>query len=173
MIELYLNALICICDESYEKTEHHVDEERDERVEVDPAEEPHHGVLLLELRKRLEHVVPVHQGEEAFGHTAQTLKLAPAPQIHADIQETTQLIPCLKNYVQENKQDVIFAHLLHKLDVSMLSRAVYKCCHLESKAHSTHLLYLTFPKNIQIQCQSAKSFQVPALCSLYLFMVRP
>lgn len=89
LVELYLDALISICDESYEKAEHHVDEERDERVEVDPAEQPHYGVLLLELSKCREHVIPIHQGEEAFGHTAQTLKLSPVAQIHADIRDTT------------------------------------------------------------------------------------
>lgn len=83
---MYLDALVSICDESYEQAEHHVDEERDERVEVDPAEQPHHSVLLLDLGKRREHVIPVHQREEAFGHSAQTLKLS---SVHADIQETT------------------------------------------------------------------------------------
>lgn len=102
--EVYLDALVSICDESYEKAEHHVDEEGDERVEVDPAEQPHHDVLLRELSKRREHVVPVHQGEEAFGHAAQTLKLAHLLQIHADIRDNTRLITCLKDYVQEGKK---------------------------------------------------------------------
>lgn len=87
MAELYLDALVSVCDKSYEKAEHHVDEERDERVEVDPAEQPHHCVLLLELCKRREHVVPVHQREEAFGHAAQTFKLARSIQTYKKLHE--------------------------------------------------------------------------------------
>lgn len=108
---MYLDTLISICDESYEKAEHHVDEEGDERVEVDPAEQPHHDVLLREFGKRREHVVPVHQGEEAFGHAAQTLKLAQVSQIHADIRDNTRLITCLKDYVQGKKNKRSFSHI--------------------------------------------------------------
>lgn len=55
----YLDGLVSICDEGDEETEHHVDEEGDERVEIGSAEQPHHCVLLLKVRKRREHVVPV------------------------------------------------------------------------------------------------------------------
>lgn len=143
MVESYLNTLISICDESYEKAEHHVDEERDERIKVDPAEKPHHSVLLLELGKRREHVVPVHQGEEAFGHAAQTLKLAPMARIHADIKDTALLITCLKDYVVE-KTRVIFIHLLLKLDNNKLSPTKYKCCHLMVK-RLRHTVHTTAP----------------------------
>lgn len=140
----YLYALVSVRDESYEKAKHHVDEERDERVKVDPAEKPHHGVLLLELGERREHVVPVHQGEEAFGHTAQTLKLSRVAQIHADIQN----IDCMNNYLHRiKKKQVIFIHQVLKLGNSKFSQSKCKCCHLMVKR-----LRYTQSKHLEVLC---------------------
>lgn len=71
----YLDGLVGVSDEGDEERQHHVDEQGDEGVEVGPAEEPHHDVFVLQLREGGEHVVAVHQGEEALRYTTQALKL--------------------------------------------------------------------------------------------------
>ena len=59
----YLNGLIGSCDESNKQRKHHVDEERDEGVQINLAKQPHQGTALLHLRERHEHVIPVNEGE--------------------------------------------------------------------------------------------------------------
>lgn len=62
----YLNGLIRSCDESNKQRQHHVDEERDEGVQVNLTEEPHQSTAFLHLRECHEHVVPVNEGEQAL-----------------------------------------------------------------------------------------------------------
>lgn len=72
---MYLDGLVCVSDEGDEETEHHVDEERDEGVQIHSAEQPHHRVLLLKLGKCGKHVVSIDQREEALSHSTHILKL--------------------------------------------------------------------------------------------------
>lgn len=37
-VHAYLDSFICICNEGDEETQHHIDEQTDEGVEVDPTE---------------------------------------------------------------------------------------------------------------------------------------
>ena len=71
----YLDGVVGVRDERDEERQHHVDEEGDEGVEVGPAEQPHHGVLVLQLGEGGEHVVAVEQREQTLSHAAQALKL--------------------------------------------------------------------------------------------------
>lgn len=71
----YLNGVVRIGNERDEKTEDHVDEEADERVQVDAAEQPHQEALLLDLSKRGKHVITVDQRKQAFGNDVQVFKL--------------------------------------------------------------------------------------------------
>lgn len=71
----YLDGLVGVGDEGDEERQNHVDEEGDEGVEVRPAEEPHQLVLVLQLGEGGEHVIAVHEGEQAFGHSTQALEL--------------------------------------------------------------------------------------------------
>lgn len=70
-----LDGFVCVCDERDEQTEHHVDEKRDEGVEVEAAEQPHHVALRSHLLKGREHVVPVDQREQAVRHLVQGSEL--------------------------------------------------------------------------------------------------
>lgn len=71
----YLDGLVGVGNEGDEERQHHVDEQRDEGVEVGAAENPHQSVFVLQLGKGGEHVVAIQQGEKALGHTAQALEL--------------------------------------------------------------------------------------------------
>lgn len=71
----HLDGFIRVGDEGDEERQHHVDERWDERVEVRPTEEPHQGVLVLQLGEGGEHVVAVQEREQTLGHTTQLLKL--------------------------------------------------------------------------------------------------
>ena len=71
----YLNGLVGSCDESNEQRKHHVDEERDEGVQVNLAEQPHQSAALLHPCERHKHVVPVDKGEQAFWHHGQGAEL--------------------------------------------------------------------------------------------------
>lgn len=70
-----LDGLIGIGDESDEEAEHHVDEERDEGVEVDSAEQPHHVALVSHLQEGGEHVVSIDQWEETLSHLGEWSEL--------------------------------------------------------------------------------------------------
>lgn len=74
-IRKYLDGLVGVGDEGDEERQHHVDEQRDEGVEVGPAEEPHQSVFVLQLGEGGEHVVAVQQGKKALRHATQSLKL--------------------------------------------------------------------------------------------------
>lgn len=56
-----LNGFVRVCDERDEKAQDHVDEEADERVQVDAAEQPHQVTFLLHFRERGKHVVSIYQ----------------------------------------------------------------------------------------------------------------
>lgn len=71
----YLDGLVGIGDEGNEERQHHVNEQRDEGVEVRAAEEPHQRVFVLQLGEGGEHVVAVQQGEQTLCHATQALKL--------------------------------------------------------------------------------------------------
>lgn len=66
-----LDGLVCVCDEGNEQTEHHVNEEREEGVEVEPAEQPHHVSLLSHLLESGVQVITVDQREQALRHLVQ------------------------------------------------------------------------------------------------------
>lgn len=70
-----LDGLIGVSNESDEQAEHHVDEERDEGVEVKSAEKPHHVALVSHLQKGGVHVVPVDEREEALRHLVECSEL--------------------------------------------------------------------------------------------------
>lgn len=72
---MHLDHLVGASDEGDEERQHHVDEHRDEGVEVGPAEVPHQAVLVLELREGGKHVVAIQQREQALRHATQLLEL--------------------------------------------------------------------------------------------------
>lgn len=72
---MHLDHLVGASDEGDEERQHHVDEHRDEGVEVEPAEVPHQAVLVLELCEGGEHVVAIQQREQALCHATQLLEL--------------------------------------------------------------------------------------------------
>lgn len=72
---VYLDSLICSCDESNEQWQHHVDEKGDKGVQVHLTKEPHQRAALLQLRKSHKHVVSVNQGEKALWHHWQRTEL--------------------------------------------------------------------------------------------------
>lgn len=74
-LSLMFDGLVSAGDERDEQRQDHVDEERDEGVQVDLAEQPHQGAAVLHFSKRHEHVVPVNQGEEALRHHGQRPEL--------------------------------------------------------------------------------------------------
>lgn len=63
-----LDGLIGIGDEGDEEAEHHVDEERDEGVEVESAEQPHHVALVSHVQEGGIHVISIDQREETLSH---------------------------------------------------------------------------------------------------------
>lgn len=73
----HLDGGVGVGDDGDEKAEDHVDEERYEGVEVDPAENPDKAALLGHVLKGGEHVVPVDEGEQALRHRVQRPKLRP------------------------------------------------------------------------------------------------
>lgn len=62
------DGAVGVGDECDKKAEDHVDEERYEAVEIDPAEDPNKAALLLHVLKGGKHVVPVDQREQTLGH---------------------------------------------------------------------------------------------------------
>lgn len=71
----YLDGLVGVGDQGDEEAEHHVDEERDEGVQVTTTEQPHQVALLLHVLKGGEHVVSVDQGEQTLRHRVQGTEL--------------------------------------------------------------------------------------------------
>lgn len=71
----YLDGLVGVGYKSDKERQHHVDEQRDEGVQVSPTEEPHQGVFVLKLGEGGEHVVSIQQREQALCHETQALKL--------------------------------------------------------------------------------------------------
>ena len=67
----HLDGFIGVGDEGDEEAEHHVDEEGDEWVEVDPAEQPHQVRLVPHGFEGSVHVVPVDEREETLCHLVQ------------------------------------------------------------------------------------------------------
>lgn len=63
-----LDGLVGVGDESDEEAQHHVDEERDEGVEIEPAEKPDHVALVSHLEEGSIHVVPIDQWEQTLAH---------------------------------------------------------------------------------------------------------
>ena len=63
-----LDGVVGACDERDEETEHHVDEQADEGVQVELREEPDQAaaaLLRLHGREGHEHVIPVDEREQA------------------------------------------------------------------------------------------------------------
>lgn len=70
-MNLNLDGVIGISDKGDEEAEDHVDEERDEGVEVDSAEKPHQVTLLLHVLEGGIHVISVDQREQALWYCVQ------------------------------------------------------------------------------------------------------
>ena len=66
MSDVNLDGVVGVCDDCNKKAEDHVDEERDEGIEVDSAENPHQAALLLHVLKGGEHVVSVDQRKQTL-----------------------------------------------------------------------------------------------------------
>ena len=62
----HLDSLVSITDDSNEQAEHHIDEQRNEGVQVKLAENPHSITLCVHLSKSHEHVISIDQREHAF-----------------------------------------------------------------------------------------------------------
>lgn len=71
----HLDGVVGVGDDCDEKAEDHVDEERHKGVEVNPAEDPHHAVLVLHVLEGGKHVVSIDQGEQALRHRVQGAEL--------------------------------------------------------------------------------------------------
>lgn len=63
---LYLECVVCVCDDGDEQAEDHVNEERHEGIDVHSAENPHQAALLLHVLEGGEHVVSVDQREQTL-----------------------------------------------------------------------------------------------------------
>lgn len=70
-----LDGFVGVSDESDEQAEQHVDEKRDEGVEVESAEKPHHVAFVFHPQKGAEHVVPIYEREETLCHFVKRSKL--------------------------------------------------------------------------------------------------
>lgn len=62
-------------DEGDEERQHHVDEERDEGVEIDLTKKPHQCPAALHLGERGKHVVSVYQREQTLRHGGERAEL--------------------------------------------------------------------------------------------------
>ena len=74
-----LDSFVGVHDESDEEGEDDVDEEGDEGVEVDARHPPDEQRALRHAGERGEHVVAVHQREQAFRRRRYRLKLFHSP----------------------------------------------------------------------------------------------
>lgn len=70
-----LDGFVRVSDKSYEQTEHHVDEDRDEGIEVESAEEPHHVGFVSHPQKGGKHIITIEEREEALCHFSQCSEL--------------------------------------------------------------------------------------------------
>lgn len=61
-----LYGLIGIHDDGYEQAEDDIDEERNEGVEIDAGEPPHHRVFAGSGGEGGKHVIPIDEGVEAL-----------------------------------------------------------------------------------------------------------
>lgn len=79
-----LDGVVGTSDERDEETQHHVDEETDEGVEVELGEEPDEAaasLLRLHRRECHEHVVPVDEREQALRYHGQRAELWPSSEV--------------------------------------------------------------------------------------------
>lgn len=70
-----LNGVIGVCNQRNEQAEDHVYKKTDEGVQVQTAEQPHQGALLLDLSKGREHVIAVDQRKQTLSNCVQIFKL--------------------------------------------------------------------------------------------------
>lgn len=63
-------------DERDEERQHHVDEERDEGVEIELTEHPHQRPALLQLREGGKHVVSINERKQTLGHRRERAELS-------------------------------------------------------------------------------------------------
>lgn len=71
-----LDGLVGVGDERDEEAEHHVDEDGDEGVEVEPAEKPHRVTLVSHPQEGVVHVVAIDERKEARHHFGRCSKLS-------------------------------------------------------------------------------------------------
>ena len=57
----YLDSFVGITDDSNEQAKHHIDEQRNEGIQVKLAENPHCITLRVHLSKSHEHVISIDQ----------------------------------------------------------------------------------------------------------------
>lgn len=81
-------------DECDEEGQHHVDEERDEGVQVDLAKDPHQRTAVLHLGKCHKHVISIYQREQALRHHGQGAELSMIRSQYNPSTETVSQIDC-------------------------------------------------------------------------------
>ncbi len=72
-------------DERDEERQHHVDEERDEGVEIELTEHPHQRPALLQLRERGKHVVSINERKQTLGHRRERAELREQSRRHGRV----------------------------------------------------------------------------------------
>lgn len=75
LLSLMLDGLVSSGDESNKEREHHVNEQRDERVKVHLTEDPDQHAALLHATERHKHVISIDQREKTLGHRRQRAEL--------------------------------------------------------------------------------------------------
>lgn len=66
VISTNLDCLVGIHNDGNEKTEYHIDEKRDEGVEIDAGEPPHHRILARGRGKGCKHIISIYERVEAL-----------------------------------------------------------------------------------------------------------
>ena len=62
----YLDALVCVSDDTNKQTEHNEDEQRNEAVEVEAAEIPDQLTGIIYQQERVVHIITVYQSKQTF-----------------------------------------------------------------------------------------------------------
>lgn len=68
---MMLDSLISVGDQGYEEAEHHVDKQWDEGVQIESAEQPHHGAPVPHVQESGVHIISIYQRKQALGHFIQ------------------------------------------------------------------------------------------------------
>lgn len=88
---LYLYGVIGVSNECNKKAEDHVYKQTDEGVQIQSAEHPHQGTLLLDLSKCCKHIIPIDQRKQTFSHCVQIFKLENEYKLLAECENQSRL----------------------------------------------------------------------------------